>query len=1085
MLSKRCIIILGMHRSGTSALANLIASSGYELGNTPMEKSYDNPLGFYESEAIVRFNDQVLKDHGSSWDDIRPSQFKLTEDYKTTAKRIILDEFSGKEKIVIKDPRITLFPQFWKEVLTELGYRCDFLLMMRKPLGIAASLESRNNFSFLKSNALILKYWIKALIFGAENDLVLIDYNHLIADPKEAIRNLSLVNIEGLNPDVIDGELNHQGDERVFESLRETDKLYTKLKSFKIAKIDINAYKQFYQKLPFKEIEDISSNESDFGKILFDSAYGYSNNNSLKFDIENGTVRENFSIDNLETSSIKIFLRHEPCLVNIQNLRVLSKGQVVSYRLKTNGFKSAHDRIIFEDDRPFVELLFDKAIVVTEIIMSIDYEDQGASSAILDIPKNIDSKWSLFLNMMLLAVKQPVSLFKHLNKENLRTLRSALKRESPRTILRNFKKLLSTKESSLSSQPRRINPIENRVKHVNVIYYICSILPNDSRSSGEQRAVRILEILNAAAQVKVFYNKATNNDLSELTYLKHTSCHSIQDIESHLIYDKASLSAVIYNKYYTLLDNKGVKEQSPFSKHIVDAEDVAWVRESRSLDFDEYLNADLVERNKKREVESYALADSIWAVTEEDRQAILAELEKKISIVSNIHDFQKNQFVQSDSSKLLFFANYKHEPNVASVNYIVKELIPRLRKLKIDFKIVLAGSSIELVNELVKDIKEIDVIGYVPNEDVSQLYESSKLVIAPLLYGAGIKGKITEAISYMKPVLTTDIGNEGLNLEHGKSILLANDSMAMAEVIAKVFSGEYDLSQMCLNAQIEVASLLSVESNRSRIIKSIFPLVQISIVTYNRVDLLKTCIESIIKNTIYPNYCICVYSNGCTDGTLSYLESISESIPLEIIRSKSNDVYVEPNNAMMQKMSEGDVVLLNNDVEVGKAWLTELVHAGRNFPDAGIIGSLIMYPNNLIQEFGSEIYDDGMGLNMFNKDAGDIQLPAYQWASYVSGCCMYIKASTLRIMKGFDMQFAPCYFEDSDMCYTAWSKGIKTLVASKSRIVHLEGATAGVDEEGGFKKYQSINREKFVMKHGGSIDKINRLVRNLNADFSK
>jgi len=82
---------------------------------------------------------------------------------------------------------------------------------------------------------------------------------------------------------------------------------------------------------------------------------------------------------------------------------------------------------------------------------------------------------------------------------------------------------------------------------------------------------------------------------------------------------------------------------------------------------------------------------------------------------------------------------------------------------------------------------------------------------------------------------------------------------------------------------------------------------------------------------------------------------------------------------------------------------------------------------------------------------------------------MYIKRTTINSIGVFDEQFHPCYFEDSDYCYTAKTKGIQTIVTPNSIIYHYEGATAGSDTATGFKRYQLINQQKFLDKHRNQL----------------
>jgi len=178
---------------------------------------------------------------------------------------------------------------------------------------------------------------------------------------------------------------------------------------------------------------------------------------------------------------------------------------------------------------------------------------------------------------------------------------------------------------------------------------------------------------------------------------------------------------------------------------------------------------------------------------------------------------------------------------------------------------------------------------------------------------------------------------------------------------------------------------------------------------------------------------------------------------------------------------ENDSVLVNNDVYVTEGWLTALYTTAYSSDSIGIVGSKILYPDNTLQEFGSELYEDGTGRNIGKWD--DPDKPEYKKlkrVGYVSGCSLYIKKTTIDKIGVFDNIFHPCYCEDSDLCYTAWENDIQVVVTPDSIIYHDEGGTSGTDEDSGFKAYQKVNFEKFLAKHSHNLNEIAEKIKDLN-----
>ena len=237
----------------------------------------------------------------------------------------------------------------------------------------------------------------------------------------------------------------------------------------------------------------------------------------------------------------------------------------------------------------------------------------------------------------------------------------------------------------------------------------------------------------------------------------------------------------------------------------------------------------------------------------------------------------------------------------------------------------------------------------------------------------------------------------------------------------------------------------------------------IAILTWNKIDLIKNCIESIFKNTKYPYYRICVFDQASTDGTKEYLDSLGDRI--DVIHSPKNIGFVLGNNEVIKKYPMNDVVLLNNDTLVTPGWLTALVECAYTGKDVGIVGAKLVYPDGRLQEAGCEIYCDGRGRNIGKFD--DPYKPEYnklKEVDYCSGSCLYIKREVFDKVGGFDEQYSPCYYEDTDLCFSARKAGFKVIYQPKCVVIHLEGATAGKVISTGAKKYQEINRPKFVKK---------------------
>lgn len=218
--SEDYLLIVGMHRSGTSMLAHLMVKLGCHIGKTVMKPSSDNPEGYFENKAIQRFHDKLLKSMGSSWDDTRNIEPALLEAAMAEGSfsefaSTLQNEFQRRGKRLVKDPRMCRLMPFWTAALGRRGaksVRC--LLPIRHPMNVARSLRTRNGFPI--SRGLLL--WIQNVLTAERDtrgfDRLLIVYDDVLsgkAAPALArFLGLDLAEVEARTAEVAKLTLRHE-----------------------------------------------------------------------------------------------------------------------------------------------------------------------------------------------------------------------------------------------------------------------------------------------------------------------------------------------------------------------------------------------------------------------------------------------------------------------------------------------------------------------------------------------------------------------------------------------------------------------------------------------------------------------------------------------------------------------------------------------------------------------------------------------------------------------------------------------------------------------------------------------------------
>ena len=131
---------------------------------------------------------------------------------------------------------------------------------------------------------------------------------------------------------------------------------------------------------------------------------------------------------------------------------------------------------------------------------------------------------------------------------------------------------------------------------------------------------------------------------------------------------------------------------------------------------------------------------------------------------------------------------------------------------------------------------------------------------------------------------------------------------------------------------------------------------------------------------------------------------------------------------------------------------------------------MLIFPNGTIQEAGGIIWSNA-GCYAYGRgeDPHDDKFNFAREVDYCSAASLLIRRSLFEEIGGFDMRYAPAYYEDTDLCMAVREKGFKVLFQPRSKVVHFEGATAGKSTTSGFKRFQDINRTKFAEKWQGTL----------------
>jgi glycosyltransferase involved in cell wall biosynthesis len=189
------IVVLGMHRSGTSAITRGLETLGVSLGDHLMGPApHNNERGFFEDLDIYALNERLLSKARSNWHRLAPLDSAWSGPDFSRERREAAELLSRKSNAAtfgFKDPRTALLLPFWQCVFEDLEYDDRYLIAVRNPMETALSLESRDNLALAKGAMLWAKHLIAALRHTEGKQRVLVSFDRLLDSPVTELQRIA------------------------------------------------------------------------------------------------------------------------------------------------------------------------------------------------------------------------------------------------------------------------------------------------------------------------------------------------------------------------------------------------------------------------------------------------------------------------------------------------------------------------------------------------------------------------------------------------------------------------------------------------------------------------------------------------------------------------------------------------------------------------------------------------------------------------------------------------------------------------------------------------------------------------------
>jgi GT2 family glycosyltransferase/glycosyltransferase involved in cell wall biosynthesis len=345
-------------------------------------------------------------------------------------------------------------------------------------------------------------------------------------------------------------------------------------------------------------------------------------------------------------------------------------------------------------------------------------------------------------------------------------------------------------------------------------------LPTPDRDSGSLRMSQILEILHGLGHRVTFIPDNLANISPYTANLQKRGIEVVyypylKSVREYLERNGRLFDVIILSRCDFARKHIGnVRAHASQARVIFDTVDLHFLREAgeAALTRDPAIQCKATEK-EKLEFSLIDETDETWVVSEYERDLLRHQRPgKSIQIVSNIVEAPGSSTPFSLRRGFLFIGSFQHPPNLDAVIFFAREVYPLIRnRLPTETFFIIGGNPPPAVLALASE--HVVVTGF--QADVRPFFDGVKLSVAPLRWGAGVKGKINQSMGYGVPVVTTSVGAEGMRLTDREEILIADDPQSFARAMIELYESEELWTRISEKGLAKTRAMYSTEAARA------------------------------------------------------------------------------------------------------------------------------------------------------------------------------------------------------------------------------------------------------------------------------
>ncbi|MCC8537534.1 glycosyltransferase [Xanthomonas axonopodis pv. poinsettiicola] len=261
-----------------------------------------------------------------------------------------------------------------------------------------------------------------------------------------------------------------------------------------------------------------------------------------------------------------------------------------------------------------------------------------------------------------------------------------------------------------------------------------------------------------------------------------------------------------------------LKQYAPQARTLFDTVDLHYLRERRGAELAGDANLlRSAERTRLRELEIMAATDVTVLVSAAEQAQLHADAPQiRTALLSNLHEVAGNGPSFGQRRDLVFVGGFRHPPNVDAVQWFISAIFPQVRARLPEVAFHCIGADLpEALKLLAEECPGVQLHGHVP--DLLPFMDNVRIAVAPLRFGAGVKGKINLSMAHGQPVVGTTCAVEGMHLRDGEDVCVADDADAFASAIVRLYQDAALWQRLADNGLRNVAEHFSLDAARATV----------------------------------------------------------------------------------------------------------------------------------------------------------------------------------------------------------------------------------------------------------------------------